>query len=220
MSAIDASMLMAPFWVRSVVFSGRRIYWAAMFSHAVVLTVASICAFAAANIGDLIVLMLFFADQRFRSWQVVLGQYTGVSAVIGLCLLGAGPASHLPHILIRALGIVTIAVGLHKLSNRPPDAEEKRVPRKSSSATKVFAVAGVSFADCGDNLAVFTPLYIRGSAPEKVLITLVFLVLIGAWCGFARFLTRHRTLGTKIRRLGDLIAPWALIGLGLFIMFW
>jgi len=73
-----------------------------MFSHAVALTVASIIAFAAANIGDLIVLMLFFADQRFQPWQVVLGQYLGVSAVIGLCLLGAGPASHLPHMLISS----------------------------------------------------------------------------------------------------------------------
>src|SRR3989442_806509 len=100
-----------------------------MFSHAVALTVASLIAFAAANIGDLIVLMLFFADQRFQPWQVVLGQYLGVSAVIGLCLLGA-------------------------------------------------------------------------------------------WCGVARFRTRNRTLGTRIRRIGDLIAPYALIGLGLFIMSW
>jgi len=191
-----------------------------MFSHAVALTVASIIAFAATNIGDLIVLMLFFADQRFQPWQVVLGQYLGVSAVIGLCLLGAGPASHLPHMLIRALGIVPIAVGLHKLLSRPMDEEQKRVPRKSSSAAKVFAVAGISFADCSDDLAVFTPLYVRSRAGEKVLITLVFLVLIGAWCGVARFLTRNRTLGTRIRRIGDLIAPYALIGLGLFIMSW
>jgi cadmium resistance protein CadD (predicted permease) len=191
-----------------------------MFSHAVALTVASIIAFVAANIGDLIVLTLFFADQQFQSWQVVLGQYLGVSGVIGLCLLGAGPASHLPHILIRALGIVPIAVGLHKLFSRRLHGEHNRVLRKSSSAAKVFAVAGVSFADCSDNLAVFTPLYIRSSAWERVLITTVFLVLIGAWCRIARFLRHHRTPETRIRRIGDLIAPWALIGLGLLIMFW
>src|SRR5260370_33037225 len=130
-----------------------------MLSHGVALTVASIIEFAAANIGDLIVLMLFFADQRFQPWQVVLGQYLGVSAVIGLCLLGAGPASHLPHMLIRALGIVPIAVGLHKLLSRPMDEEQKRVPRKSSSAAKDFAVAGISFADCSDDLGGFTPRY-------------------------------------------------------------
>jgi cadmium resistance protein CadD (predicted permease) len=191
-----------------------------MFSHAIALTVASIIAFAAANIGDLIVLTLFFADRHFQSWQIVLGQYVGVSAVIGLCLLGAGPAAHLPHVLIRALGIVPIAVGLYKLLSRPLDSETKSTPQRTSSAAKIFAVAAVSFADCSDNLAVFTPLYIRSSPGEKLLITLVFLILIGAWCGAARFLTRHSTLGTKIRRIGDLIAPWALIALGLFIMFW
>jgi cadmium resistance protein CadD (predicted permease) len=193
---------------------------ASMFSHAVPLIVASIFAFAAANVGDLLVLTLFFADRQFRSWQVVLGQYAGVSAVIGLCLLGAGPASHLPHLLIRALGIVPIAVGLHKLLSRPRDAEEKTVPRNDSGAARVFAVAGISFADCSDNLAVFTPFYVRSSASEKVLITVVFLILMGVWCGVARFLTRHRTLGTRVRRIADLIAPWALIGLGLFILFW
>jgi cadmium resistance protein CadD (predicted permease) len=34
-----------------------------MFNHVVALTVASIIAFVAANIGDLMVLALFFADQ-------------------------------------------------------------------------------------------------------------------------------------------------------------
>jgi cadmium resistance protein CadD (predicted permease) len=191
-----------------------------MLSHAVALVAASIFAFAAANIGDLVVLTLFFADERFQSWQIVLGQSLGVSAVIGFCLLGAGPASHLPHTLIRALGLVPIAVGLHKLLSRPPTEQEKRAFGNSSTAGKVFAIAGVSFADCSDNLAIFTPLYIRSSAWEKALITTVFLVLIGAWCGIARFLTRHRTLGRRIRRIGDVVAPWALIGLGLFIMFW
>lgn len=189
-----------------------------MISHAFSLTVASILAFAAANIGDLIVLMLFFANGQFQSWQVVLGQYAGVLVVIGLCLLGAGSAAHLPYPLIRALGMVPITVGLYKLLSDPVDAEEKGVPQKNSCAVNVFAVAGISFADCSDNLAVFTPLYIRSSAGEKVLITMVFLVLIGAWCVVARFLTRHRTLGTRIRRIADLIAPWALIGLGLFLL--
>src|SRR5260370_31173700 len=100
-----------------------------MFSHAVALTVASIIAFAAANIGDLIVLMLFFADHRFQSWQVDLGQYLGVSAVIVLCLLGAGPSSQLPHMLIRALGIVPSAVGLHKPFRQPLNRGDKHVPQ-------------------------------------------------------------------------------------------
>jgi cadmium resistance protein CadD (predicted permease) len=106
-----------------------------------------------------------------------------------------------------------------RISGAASAFSKKRALGNSSTAAKVFAVAGVSFADCSDNLAVFTPLYIRSSAGEKVLITLVFLVLIGAWCGVARFLTGHRTLGTRIRRIGDFVAPWAFIGLGLFIMF-
>jgi cadmium resistance protein CadD (predicted permease) len=189
--------------------------------HTLRFLIAAIVAFAAANVGDLLVLLLFFADRRFRSWQVIAGQYLGVSAVIVLCLIGAAAASYLPHGLIRALGVVPIVVGVYKLvATSKEDERPTDMPRRSAGLSKVLAVAGISFADCSDNLAVFTPIYAHSNTVEKTTITVVFLILIGVWCATARYFTRHQRLGERVRKVGNSVAPFALVGLGLFIIFW
>jgi cadmium resistance protein CadD (predicted permease) len=94
------------------------------------------------------------------------------------------------------------------------------MPREVANWRKVFTIAGISFADCSDDLAVFTPLFARLHRSEKAIVTLVFLTLIGVWCCSAFYLTRHPVVGEKIRIIGNAVAPWALIALGLFIIFW
>jgi cadmium resistance protein CadD (predicted permease) len=182
--------------------------------------IAAVVAFAAANIDDLLVLLLFFADRRFRSWEVVAGQYLGVSAVIGLCLAGAAAASYLPAMVIRALGVVPIVVGIHRMVTKPNHEESEKLPLGVANWTNVFAIAGISFAGCSDNLAIFTPLFARLERPEKTIVTLAFLALIGVWCWSALYLTRHPVVGEKIRVIGDAVAPWALIILGVLILCW
>jgi cadmium resistance protein CadD (predicted permease) len=48
--------------------------------------------FAATNVDDIFVLLTFFADPSFRAWQVVIGQYAGILALVGVSLLGAAGA--------------------------------------------------------------------------------------------------------------------------------
>ena len=189
-------------------------------AHVFGVILTAIVAFAAANIGDLLVLLLFFADRRFRSWQIVTGQYLGVSAVITLCLLGAGGARRLPALLVRGFGIVPIAVGIHKLVAHRAGAEATDMRRGLSHSANVLTVAAISFADCSDNLAVFIPLFTRSNRVEQAIATLTFLVLIGVWCGLARYFTRHPKLGERFRAIGNNAAPWGLIGLGIFILLW
>ena len=189
-------------------------------AHVFGVILTAMVAFAAANIGDLLVLLLFFVDRHFHSWQIVIGQYLGVSAVIALCLLGAEVAAHLPVLLIRALGIVPIAIGIHKLVVHSTEAVSTDMHRGLSYSANVLTIAAISFADCSDNLAVFTPLFVRSTRIEKAIATLTFLVLIGVWCGLARYITQHRKFGQNIRVIGNNAAPWALIGLGIFIILW
>jgi cadmium resistance protein CadD (predicted permease) len=217
--------LIAPFLIRLLVLTRtpKTFFWlvgilSATLAQLSRIVIAAVVAFAAANVGDLLVLLVFFADRRFRSWQVATGQYLGVGSIIGLCLVGAAPASHLPSALIRALGIVPIGVGIYKLVSRSTETRVKEMPLGFSNWAKVLTIAGISFADCSDNLAIFTPLFARSNRMERMIATLIFLLLIGVWCWFARYLTRHRSLGESIRTIGNAVAPWALIGLGLFIV--
>ena len=46
-------------------------------------------AFIATNIDDLFILIAFFANRRFPSSQIVLGQYVGMVALLAVSLVGS-----------------------------------------------------------------------------------------------------------------------------------
>jgi cadmium resistance protein CadD (predicted permease) len=103
----------------------------ATLAHFLRLFITVFGTFAAANIDHLFVLLVFFTDKRSASWQIVTGPYLGLSAIIGVCLIGATAASHVPSALVRALGIIPIAVGVHRLFNR-----EAKVRQTIAHSTK------------------------------------------------------------------------------------
>ena len=141
----------------------------------------------------------------------------GVTAIIELCLAGSAVASYLPPDLIHGLGIIPIAVGAHRLLFR---RETNVKPTNLACSMKVLAVAAVSFADCSDNIAVFTPFFAHLNRIEKGMVTFLFLVFIGLWCWFAWYLTHHAGFSKTVRTVGNVIAPWALIALGIIILLW
>jgi cadmium resistance protein CadD (predicted permease) len=178
-------------------------------------------AFAAANITDLFVLLLFFSSGKFRPQEIVAGQYLGVGALIVLCLLASVFAiAVIPAEWIRLLGIVPVLVGLKAfvdLRSAISEDPSKELSKKAFGAN-VLVVASVAFADCSDNFAVFIPLLVHNTAAQKAITTITFLVLIGVWCATAHYLVHHRSLGHHIRRYGRLIAPFALTALGVAIL--
>ena len=74
-----------------------------------------IAAFVSTNIDDLFILMVFFASPRFRSYQIVLGQYIGIGSLMGVSLVGSLIALVLPRYLIGLIGLFPIAVGIKEL---------------------------------------------------------------------------------------------------------
>ena len=52
----------------------------------VVLISITLSAFIATNTDDLFILMAFFTRPEFRKWEIVLGQYLGMIALISLAL--------------------------------------------------------------------------------------------------------------------------------------
>jgi cadmium resistance protein CadD (predicted permease) len=43
-----------------------------------------ISAFVATNIDDIFVLMLFYANSKFKPFQIVLGQYLGIGLLVSI----------------------------------------------------------------------------------------------------------------------------------------
>jgi cadmium resistance transport/sequestration family protein len=180
---------------------------------------AAALAFAATNIDDIFVLMLFFAalNRGFSRWQIVAGQYAGFAALVALSLVGYFARFIAPQEWIGLLGILPIIVGLKKLLElKRQEHEEARVGKAGAHA--VFTVAAVTFANGGDNLGIYTPLFASLTFLELLVTLAVFFLLVAVWCALGYFLGRHPAVSKVLDKYGHILSPLVLIALGLYIL--
>jgi cadmium resistance protein CadD (predicted permease) len=182
----------------------------------------AIVVFASTNIDDAFVLVGFLADKSFRVRDVVIGQYAGVSALCAVSAIAALISLVIPPAYIGLLGLIPIAIGAKKLSNLWREKENKKEDSQPVSGTGAFgkslAVAAVTMANGGDNLAVYTALFATRNGHEVSAMVIVFAVMTGLWCLAAHWLVSHRALGAPIRHHAHRVVPFVLIGLGVLIL--
>jgi len=185
-------------------------------------------AFTATNIGDLFVLVMFFSNPSFSTRQVVTGQYIGVSLLVAISAVSYFAAFIIPSAWIRLMGVFPIIIGIKNLVKRktrktpiaykiePIGESQPKIIRHPGH--NILSVAIVSFADGGDNIAVYIPLFASSSLHQLFILLTVFLIMIGVWCMTAYCLLRNKIAGEQIRKYGNIFFPFALIGLGLVIL--
>jgi cadmium resistance protein CadD (predicted permease) len=177
----------------------------------------SIVLFASTNIDDIFVLIAFLADRQFRLHQIVIGQYIGIAALFIFSVMGSLISLVLPPDIVGLMGFLPILIGLMRLV---------ALVRGSSGAddppvhqpTAILAVAAVTIANGGDNIAVYTPAFATQSATHLAEIAVAFVVLTAIWLLFANWLVNHPQLGRPIRRYGERLVPFVLIGLGVMVL--
>jgi len=179
----------------------------------------AVVVFASTNIDDVFVLVTFFADKNFRVRDVVIGQYAGVSALYAISAIAALISLIIPPAYIGLLGLAPIVIGMRKLYN-PWHIRKNEEERSSSTEAhgRRLAVAAVTMANGGDNIAVYTALFATRSGYEVPAIGIVFAIMTGLWCLAAHWLVNHRALGAPIRRDAHRVVPFILIGLGILIL--
>jgi cadmium resistance protein CadD (predicted permease) len=195
----------------------------------VLFTIAlGIVAFTVTNIGDLFVLVMFFSNTSFSTKQVVTGQYIGVSSLIAISAVSYFAAFILPSVWIRLMGVFPIIIGIKNLVKRktrktpiackmqPTGESQPKIVRHPDH--NILSVAIVSFADGGDNIAVYVPLFASSSLHQLFILLTVSLIMIGLWCTSAYCLLRNKIAGEQIRKYGNILFPFVLMGLGLVIL--
>jgi cadmium resistance transport/sequestration family protein len=199
--------------------------------------IAGITSFAATNVDDIVILMLFFAqvNTTFRRRHIIVGQYLGFLALILASLPGYFGGLIVPRYWIGILGLVPIFIGISHRVNRKNDEEEvQAVSGKVNSSTanksvlgvtlanvispQTFNVAAVTFANGGDNIGIYVPLFASSDLASLTVILTVFVLLIGVWCYLAYLLTRQPTIASVLTRYGQALVPFVLIGLGIYIL--
>ena len=180
-----------------------------------------VSAFAATNIDDIFLLMMFFSSLSFPVWQVVLGQYIGITLLVAISTLGIFISLVVPAHIIGLLGIVPIAIGIKKIiESRNNDKSTSKHAIKDSKTNLAFmAVAAVTFSNGGDNIGVYTPLFAKyNSATTVIWLVIIFMAMTAIWCSAAYYLVNHPLIASKIRRIGHIVLPFVLIGLGIYIL--
>jgi cadmium resistance transport/sequestration family protein len=198
--------------------------------------IAAIASFAATNLDDIIILMIFFAqvNSTFRRRHIICGQYLGFTVIIIASLPGFFGGLILPKAWIGLLGLLPIIIGVSRLVNRDKDnnevqtvSDELNSVTENTSIVSIFTsllspqtyqVAAVTFANGGDNIGIYVPLFANNNLAGLGVTLSVFYILIGVWCYVAYQLTRHPAVASILTRYGHAIVPFILIGLGIFIL--
>ena len=189
------------------------------------LIVIGITSFVATNIDDIFVLMVFFSSLTFPVRHVIVGQYIGIGLLVSISALGSFIALVIPSYIIGLLGIAPIMIGVKKLvtfrrkNESDPKSKETAQDKEKSNNLAFAVVAAVTFSNGSDNIGVYTPLFAKYNAASQVsVLATIFMAMTAVWCIAAYYLVNHPLVASKIRRIGHIILPFVLIGLGIYIL--
>lgn len=185
-------------------------------------TLQAIGLFMATNIDDIIVLSLFFArgaGQRGTTTRILVGQYLGFAGILGAAVLVTiGAGAFLPSETIPYFGLIPLALGLWAAWNAwrgDDDDDDAKVAGKKIGA---WTVAGVTFANGGDNIGVYTPVFLSVDPLAVVAYCIVFLALVAVLVALAKFVATRPPIAEILERWEHILFPIVLIGLGIVIL--
>jgi cadmium resistance protein CadD (predicted permease) len=182
----------------------------------------AIALFASTNVDDAFVLVGFFADPKFRSREIVIGQYAGIAALFGVSVAVSLLSLVIPRPYLGLLGAVAILIGAKNLLDSYYERDKAKNLEGHSNVRangRIAAVALVTIANGGDNIGIYAPSFAVRSWYEIATIAVVFVVMTAFWCVAAQSMVSHPRLGGPIRRFGRRLAPIVFIGLGILILY-
>ncbi|WP_440901475.1 cadmium resistance transporter, partial [Actinosynnema sp.] len=167
---------------------------------------------------------LFFArgaGQRGTTTRILAGQYLGFVGILGAAVLvSLGAGAFLPPEVIPYFGLIPLALGLWAAwqawrRRHDDDDDEAKIEGKKVA---VWAVAGVTFANGGDNIGVYVPVFLNVGPAAVVAYCVVFLALVAVLVIVAKFIATRRPIAEILERWEHVLFPLVLIGLGVFIL--
>ncbi|PRY63745.1 cadmium resistance transport/sequestration family protein [Knoellia remsis] len=180
--------------------------------------------FVATNIDDIVVLTVLFAvaargTSQLRGWQIVAGQYLGLITLIAVSFLAALGLTIVPDDWVGLLGLIPLAIGVLALARTLRGKGDDDEAESALKAVGLLGVAGITIANGGDNIAIYTPVFRTMSTADTLITIAVFLVLLAAWCLLARAIGTNEKVTEALEKVEHWLVPVVFIGLGVFILF-
>lgn len=174
------------------------------------------------NIDDIIVLSLFFgrgAGRHRTTARIVAGQYLGFGAIlVAAALVAFGAARLLPEDAIPYFGLLPLALGLRAAWQAWRGEGDDDDDEGGGRPVGVLTVAAVTFANGGDNIGVYVPVFLTVGTTGIIAYSVVFLLLVAALVAAARFVATRKPIAELLERWEHVLFPVVLIILGLVIL--
>ncbi|MFT4470835.1 cadmium resistance transporter [Arthrobacter sulfonylureivorans] len=178
--------------------------------------------FLATNIDDIIVLSLFFARGagiRGTTVKIGVGQYLGFGGIIVASVLVAlGAGTFLPPEVIPYFGLIPLALGLYAAWKAWRGGEEDDEEKVAGKEVSIGTVAAVTFANGGDNIGVYVPVFVNVGPAAVAAYTVIFLLLVAVLVAAAKYVATRRPIASVLERWEHILFPIVLIGLGVVIL--
>ncbi|KUN29772.1 cadmium transporter [Streptomyces antibioticus] len=178
--------------------------------------------FAVTNIDDILILSLFFAQSAGHhgsARRIFIGQYLGFAAILAVAVAAAFGATLLPEWAIPYLGLLPLALGLKAAweawKHRGDEDDDQDF---TEGGPKALEVAAVTFANGGDNIGVYVPVFATAGVGGMSVYAIVFLILVAVWCLAGRYFATRPLVAKALSRWGHILLPLVLISIGLLIL--
>ncbi|WP_306213423.1 cadmium resistance transporter [Actinoplanes sp. RD1] len=179
--------------------------------------------FAVTNIDDILILALFFAQgagRRNTTRNIFAGQYLGFAGILAVAVAAAVGATFLPERAVPYLGLLPLVLGIKaavQAWRHRNDNDDDRT-EATNGAPGVLAVAAVTFANGGDNIGVYVPVFASAGGGGMTVYVIVFLLLVAVWVAGGLFFAIRPIIARALSRWGHVLLPIVLIGIGLLIL--
>ncbi|MGI5136595.1 MULTISPECIES: cadmium resistance transporter [unclassified Streptomyces] len=178
--------------------------------------------FAVTNIDDILILSLFFAQGAGHPGsgrRIIVGQYLGFAAILAVSVAAAFGATFLPESAIPYLGLLPLALGLKAAWQAwKHRGDEDGEQEAKEGGPRALEVAAVTFANGGDNIGVYVPVFATAGLGGMSVYAVVFLILVAVWCFAGRFFATRPLVAKALSRWGHILLPVVLIAIGLLIL--
>ena len=180
--------------------------------------------FIATNIDDIVILSLFFGrgqGQPGTTRRILAGQYLGFLGILGAAVAAAfGAQVLLPEAILPYFGLIPLGLGLwaawQAWRNRGQDDDDEA--QLEGKRVSVWTVAAVTFANGGDNIGVYVPVFVSVSWSAVLAYCIVFLLLVAALVFLAKWISSRKPIAEALERWEHILFPAVLIGLGIVIL--
>ena len=176
--------------------------------------------FIVTNIDDIIVLSLFYAQGAGlpgTTRKILLGQYLGFGGILlAAVAVALSAGALLPESAIAYFGLLPLLLGLRAgwqaWRNRDDDDDDH------VEGLSIATIAAVTFANGGDNIGVYVPIFLRVGPTGTAVYASAFLLLVAVLVLAARFVATRPPVARLLERWESVLFPLVLIGLGIVIL--